>query len=328
MKKWAKQYFIKPVVTALGLSSVLSLNACTSITNHPYDPNDPLQTVNRGTFAFNQQFDRFLLKPTAEVYKAVTPAPARKGVNNFFMNLNEIPTTVNYALQARPGEAYESLWRFLINSTVGIGGLFDVATHMGMERTTNDFGITLSVWGFSSSPYFVIPFLGPSNIRDGLGLAVDYEYFTVWPYMNDVALRNVLLGLDMVRIRTNLLESEDILDAAALDKYTLTRDAYVQYRYQLITEHGGKYTQGEAYLIGDNELLGDLNLDVSATGVGLTNVNGSSTAVAKTADSSIRTKALNASAKKVAGNQSAAATSSTTATPSSSTTNPNTVTAH
>ncbi len=292
MKSWFKNYLVTPITAALGIMGLISLNGCASIANHPYDPNDPLQTVNRATFAFNQQFDKYLLKPVAITYKTVTPTIARKGVNNFFMNLNEVPTSINYLLQAQPGPAYESFWRLLINSTVGIGGLFDVATHMGLERTTNDFGITLSKYGVSSSPYIVIPFLGPSNIRDGLSLLVDYEYFTVWSYMDDVALRNVLLGVDMVRIRTNLIDSENILNAAGMDKYTLTRDAYVQYRYQLITSHGGKYDQGATYLISDQELASDLDLEVinsSATTVGKVKVD--------TADTSIRTAALTTSLK-------------------------------
>lgn len=297
VKPSLKYYGFKSLLTMLGFGSLLSLNACTSITNHPYDPNDPLQTVNRATFAFNQQFDRFLLKPTAVVYKTITPAPARQGVNNFFMNLGELPTTANYLLQARPGEAYESFWRFLINSTVGIGGLFDVATHMNFVRTTNDFGITLSKWGFSTSPYFVIPFTGPSNIRDGIGLGVDYELFTVWPYMQDVLLRNSLLALDMVRVRANLLDTENILNEAAMDKYTLTRDAYVQYRYQLITAHGGEYTEGASYEISADELEKELDLDnthlyVSADTVAVV-------PQASKGDKAIRTNAINASAEKV-----------------------------
>jgi phospholipid-binding lipoprotein MlaA len=309
VKSWFKNNLIKPVTIALGMVGLLSLNGC-SFNDHPYDPNDPLQTVNRATFAFNQQFDTYLLKPTAVAYKTVIPAPARKGVNNFFMNLNEIPTTVNYLLQAQPGPAYESFWRLLINSTIGIGGLFDVASHMGLQRTSNDFGITLSKWGFSSSPYFVIPFLGPSNIRDGLSMLPDYEYFTVWPYMHDVALRNVLLGLDMVRIRTNLLESEDILNVAAFDKYTLTRDAYIQYRYQLVTSHGGKYDQGATYQISNAELEGDLDLEMntSATSTGMV------TPPYKEPDSAIRSNAVNNAVKHTAAHQSTTTKASTTKT--------------
>lgn len=311
VNRWIKNCLMKPITIALGMAGVASLNGC-SFNDHPYDPNDPLQTVNRATFAFNQQFDRFLLKPTAEAYQTVIPAPARKGVNNFFMNLNEVPTTINYLLQAQPGQAYESFWRLLINSTIGIGGLFDVASHMGLQRTTNDFGITLSKWGFSSSPYFVIPFLGPSNVRDGLAMLPDYEFFTVWPYMHDVALRNVLLGVDMVRIRTNLLDSEDILNVAAFDKYTLTRDAYIQYRYQLITAHGGKYDQGATYQISNAELENDLDLEMNTSAT----KSGFVTPPYKDPDSAIRSNAVNKAIKQTATHDSHSTTSKTTTTKS------------
>lgn len=288
-----KRQLLKPVTMLLTGLGIASFSAC-SYNDHPYDLNDPLQTVNRASFAFNQQFDKYLLKPTAQVYKAVTPAPVRTGVNNFFMNLNEIPTSVNYLLQARPGESYESIWRLLINSTIGIGGLFDVASHMGLERTTNDFGVTLATWGFNSAPYFVVPFFGPTNIRDGLGLITDYSFFTVWPYMDNVALRNSLLGLDAVRIRTNLLESDDMLNAAAFDKYTLSRDAYVQYRYQLIKNHGGNYSQGETYQIDDDALLVD-SPEGSKTTPPLLSV--------KNPDSSQKTAAINQAVKKTVQNK-------------------------
>ncbi|NNM59365.1 MAG: VacJ family lipoprotein [Legionellales bacterium] len=299
MNNWFKNYLVNPITTALGILGLISLNGCSSITNHPYDSNDPLQTINRATFAFNDQFDKYLLKPAAITYKTITPAVARKGVNNFFMNLNEVPTSINYLLQLQPGPAYESFWRLLINSTVGIGGLFDVATPMGLQRTTNDFGITMSKVGFSSSPYIVVPFLGPSNVRDGLSLLVDYEYFTVWPYMDDIAVRNVLLGLDMVRIRTNLLDSEAVMNAAGFDKYIITRDAYVQYRYQLITQHGGKYDQGATYLISDQELDSDLDINTSSTTVAQVKN------LPDPADSSIRATALENSLKRTIADQQA-----------------------
>lgn len=269
MKKFVETLFLKPITAVLGMMGLLSITACAT-THHPYDPNDPLQTVNRATFAFNEQFDRYLLKPVAQGYKAVTPSPVRTGVNNFFMNLDEIPTTVNNVLQGAPNDAFESFWRLLINTTVGIGGLFDVAAHLGLEHDSNDFGVTLSKWGVSSAPYIVVPFLGSSNVRDGLGLIVDYEAFTVWPYIDNWWIRNGILAFDMVRLRANLLSNEDILNTAAFDKYSLVRDAYVQYRNKKIVAHGGTYDQAAGFNFNADDLSLDLNeMDVTSTDISI-----------------------------------------------------------
>jgi phospholipid-binding lipoprotein MlaA len=233
------------ITSSLALSLIIS--GCASYNDHPYEPQDPLQTVNRASFAFNQQFDRFILKPVAVTYKTITPDPVRDCVNNFYWNLDEIPTTINNVLQVEPKPALTSFTRLLINSTVGILGFFDVASHVGFERGENDFGTTLAKYGFTGSPYLVIPFLGPTNARDGLGLLVDYSYFTIWPYMRSVRLRNSLLAFDYVRIRANYVENDDVLDVAALDKYTLLRDAYIQRRALQMAQHGATWDQAKYY---------------------------------------------------------------------------------
>lgn len=250
-KKKTRNQTLKQLTMGSSLAMSLALVACSS-TQHPYDPQDPLQTINRGTFAFNQQVDRFILKPLATGYKEITPGPVRDSVNNFYWNLGEIPTTINNVLQFEPKAAVVSFGRLAINSTFGILGLFDVASHLGLHRRENDFGITLAKWGVTSSPYFVIPLLGPSNFRDGLALAVDYEYFSIWPYITSVRVRNILLGFDYVRIRANYLNHEDVLDAAALDRYTFVRDAYIQHRAQIIAEHGGHWDQVKYYQDSEN----------------------------------------------------------------------------
>jgi len=245
--------------TALATSLILTttLSGCSSFSDHPYEPQDPLQTVNRATFAFNQKFDDFILKPVATGYKKITPAPVRDGVNNFYWNLAEIPTTANNILQFQFRDTMDSLGRFAINSTVGILGIFDVAKYAGLERKENDFGITMAKYGFTGSPYFVIPFLGPSNFRDGIGLLVDYDPFSIFPYMNSVRLRNILLGIDYVRIRANFLDNEDVLDVAALDKYTLVRDAYIQRRDMQMQVHGVSWDQAKHYELAEDDLTPD-----------------------------------------------------------------------
>lgn len=244
----------KKTVFAVSLVLTSYLTGCSSITNHPYEPQDPLQTVNRATFAFNNQFDRFILKPLATGYKKITPTPVRDGVNNFYWNLAEIPTTINNILQLKPKAALDSFGRLAINSTVGILGIFDVAKHAGLERKDNDFGITMATYGFTSSPYFVIPFLGPSNFRDGLGMLVDYDPFSIFPYIQSVRLRNVLLGVDYVRIRANFLDNEDVLKVAALDKYTLVRDAYIQRREMQMAQQGVSWDQAKYYELAEDDL--------------------------------------------------------------------------
>lgn len=244
----------KTTALAAGIALTTGLSGCSSISDHPYEPQDPLQTVNRASFEFNQQFDRFLLKPIAKGYKWVTPSPVRDSVNNFYWNLDEIPTTINNVLQFQPKATAVSFGRLAINSTFGILGIFDVASHLGLQRRSNDFGITLAKYGFTGSPYLVIPFLGPSNIRDGLGLGVDFKFFTVYPYIQSVQLRNILLGVDYVRIRANYLGNEDVMNVASLDKYTLLRNAYIQRRQLQLQQHGTTWDQAQYYNVSDEEL--------------------------------------------------------------------------
>lgn len=262
-----KVYKIKSSLLGLKRSSTLTISilmttllaGCATTTNkpRPFEPQDPLEPINRVSFVFNQQVDRFVLKPLAIGYTKVTPQFVRTGVNNFYWNLVEITTTANNILQVEPKAAATSFGRLAINSTIGIVGIFDVASHMGLQRDENDFGITLAKWGFTSSPYFVIPFLGPSNFRDGIGLGVDYELFSIYPYIQSVKARNILLGLDYVRIRANFLDNEDVLNVAALDKYTLLRDAYIQRRSMQMEAHGAHWDQAKYYDMSNTDLAGE-----------------------------------------------------------------------
>lgn len=245
-KKYSTLSFI-PIKFATTLALSLICSACASIKNHPYEPQDPLQTVNRASFEFNRQIDKFILKPLATGYKTITPNPVRDCINNFYWNLDEIPDTINNILQLELKATLTSATRFAVNSTIGILGLFDVASHVGFERRDNDFGITLAKYGFTGSPYLVIPFLGPTNARDGLSVMVDYTYFSVWPYMQSVALRNSLLGFDYVRIRANYLNSDGVMNAVALDEYTVLRDAYIQRRALQIEQHGASWDEAKYY---------------------------------------------------------------------------------
>jgi phospholipid-binding lipoprotein MlaA len=193
------------------------------------NPRDPLEPMNRKVASFNEVVDNAVLKPVAKGYVYVTPTLVRTGVTNFFSNLEEVWNTANNALQFKGRAAAESWMRFSINSVFGLGGIFDLATDMGLERHKEDFGQTLGVWGVPSGPYLVLPLLGPSTLRDTAALTLDTNANLLWavPHSGD---RDRLYGLSLVDKRANLLRASALLDEAALDKYTFTRDFYLDAR--------------------------------------------------------------------------------------------------
>ena len=157
------------------------------------------------------------------------PQPVRTGVGNFFGNLSDAWSFVNNVLQAKPEGALHSFWRVVINTTIGLGGVLDPATEMRLDRHREDFGQTLGHWGVGAGPYFVLPLLGPSTLRDSVALPVDF-YGQPLGHVNDVSVRNSLIGLQAIDTRARLLEAGELLDSAALDPYTFKRDAYLQKR--------------------------------------------------------------------------------------------------
>ncbi|MGZ5048545.1 MAG: MlaA family lipoprotein [Usitatibacter sp.] len=210
----------------LALLAALTLSACATTGG---DPRDPWEGLNRKTFAFNDALDRAVMKPVAQGYQKVTPAFAQEGVNNFYMNLEDIGTSLNNLLQGKVKEGANDAARVLVNSVLGVFGLWDVATPMGLEKHDEDFGQTLGWWGVPSGPYFVIPFLGPSTARDAPARAVDPSwYYPRW--IDNDRVYWAWWGFDKVCARANLLKAENILDQAALDRYTFLRDAYLQRR--------------------------------------------------------------------------------------------------
>jgi len=192
-------------------------------------PRDPIEPFNRGVQRFNDGVDEAVLKPVATAYREVMPDLLRTGVNNFFANLRDLWSSVNAALQLRPQEAVENFMRFNVNTFLGLGGVLDVASELQIERTTLDFGQTLGRWGIPSGPYLVLPFMGPSTVRDAVGMGVEASGDLVMG-MDHVPSRNSLYALRVVEARANLLRAGNMLDQAALDKYSFTRDAYLQRR--------------------------------------------------------------------------------------------------
>ena len=226
---------------ALLLGAALATGCATGPNANPADPFEP---YNRGMTRFNDNLDKAVLKPVATVYRDVMPRPVRTGVGNFFANLGDAWSFVYNLLQARGLEAYESLVRFSTNTVFGLGGLLDIASEAGIERHKQDFGLTLGRWGVPTGPYLVLPLLGPSTVRDTAALPVDYFVGDPVGYVNDVAVRNSLYGLRLVDKRASLLHATSVLDEAALDSYSFTRDVYLQLRGGANTgagdEEGGK----------------------------------------------------------------------------------------
>jgi phospholipid-binding lipoprotein MlaA len=195
---------------------------------------DPLERYNRAMFNFNDGLDQAIIKPVASGYKAVMPGFARTGVSNFFANLGDLWIGINNILQGKLGAGASDFGRFAMNTTVGILGLFDVASNAGLEKHNEDFGQTLGRWGVGSGAYVVLPFLGPSNVRDGFSLlAVDWHGDPLW-YVGNVATRNELYGVRLVDTRANLLDASRLLEEAALDRYSYVRGAFLQRRRSLI----------------------------------------------------------------------------------------------
>lgn len=235
-------------LTGIGVLVLLSAGCAT---RSPYEEvSDPLEPVNRAVYTFNDYFDRGVLKPVAKGYVAVVPDFARTGVRNFYNNLLEPITIVNDALQGKAHNAVSDTMRFAFNTIFGVFGLIDVSTGWGLERHKEDFGQTFATWGFGEGWYLVLPFLGPSNVRDGVGLIPALQLQPV-PYLtDDLWLRWGIYGMYLVSQRADLLSASDVLDTAALDPYLQVREAYRQKRWRDI--HDGKPPEPDFF---DEELF-------------------------------------------------------------------------
>lgn len=209
------------------IAAFAALSGCaTGLGTHPHDPFEPW---NRGISTFNDDVDAAILKPVATVYADITPHFVRTGVNNFFDNLTGVWTAVNSVLQLKPQAAVETVMRVVVNTMFGMGGVLDVAGEMNIERHKADFGQTLGHWGVPPGPYLVLPFLGSSTLRDTLASTLIARGDLVWQ-LDNVANRNSLYALRLIDKRSNLLRTTAMLDAVALDKYSFTRDIYLQTR--------------------------------------------------------------------------------------------------
>lgn len=208
-----------------GVAAALAFSLAGCATNNP---KDPLEPFNRAMFEFNDAVDQAALKPAAEVY-AKLPSFVQTGVGNFFGNLNDVPTAFNNFLQGKVGDGFSDVMRVAVNSTMGLGGLLDLGTEMGLPKHKEDFGQTLGKWGVRSGPYIVLPLLGSSTLRDTVAYPVDLET-DPWRYVEKIRVRNVGSVIRVVDQRAVLLDASNLLEEAALDRYVFVRDAYLQRR--------------------------------------------------------------------------------------------------
>lgn len=222
-RTWMRQLCM--AVLAVGLIG------CASVPGQ--DPRDPFEKTNREVEAFNDSVDAAVLKPVAMVYRDVTPDPLRTAIGNFFGNLSDVWSTLNTAFQLRAEDTVVNLLRVGFNTLWGFGGLVDVASEMNLYRSPADFGQTLGYWGVPPGPYLVLPILGPSTVRDTLGRGIEARGDIVQG-LDHVPSRNALLGLRVVETRANLLRASAVLDEAALDKYSFTREVFLKRRQSVI----------------------------------------------------------------------------------------------
>jgi phospholipid-binding lipoprotein MlaA len=207
----------------------------------PVDPQDPYEHFNRKVFAFNIAFDRVLFRPVAKTYDTILPWPVKKGVHNFFDNVGDVVSAANEILQLAFPQAIADLARVVINTIVGIGGLFDIATLLGVEKNIGDFGLTLARWGSKDTPYMVLPFFGPATVRDAIALPINYFLLSPWGYLNSQELQYITAGLYFVQSRSELLIGDKVVEQA-FDPYVFVRDAYLQHRRFLIEENNARHS--------------------------------------------------------------------------------------
>ncbi|AHF04945.1 ABC transporter [Marichromatium purpuratum 984] len=237
--------------------AALLLAGCASGAARVSDPRDPLEPYNRAVYRFNSDFDKAFIQPTARAYRKVTPEPVDRGVTNFFANVADMTSAVNNVLQFKMSRAGSDVGRVFINSTVGILGVFDVATNVGLPSYKEDFGQTLGYWGLESGAYFMLPIVGPSSIRDTFGFAGDVAldpFFSLKKnqiYWGAVVLR----AIDQ---RADLLDASDILEEAALDPYSFLRETYLQRRESLV--HDGNPPSGA----GGGDVWDEIDFDSPA----------------------------------------------------------------
>ena len=220
---------VRVLAVALGAAAVF-LGGCATTQSRV----DPFEPWNRAMFEVNDVVDGNIVKPVAEAYVKYTPEPIRTGISNFFGNIEDLFVGINNVLEGNGNRAGDDFGRVLLNTTFGLGGIFDLASMMGIERHTQDFGITFGKWGFSQGPYFFVPLFGPTTVRDGTGTVIRAFLGPTTYIFTDVPVRNIIWGVGALDLRANMLGTESMVDQAALDRYRFIRNAYLRARrYQV-----------------------------------------------------------------------------------------------
>jgi phospholipid-binding lipoprotein MlaA len=219
---------------AATMSAIFLLTGCASVW-HPKTPEDPYESYNRQIFVFNRGVDAYVFRPIAKTYDTVTPKVVQNRVTNFFQNVDTISVIANDILQANANWAISDSWRLLINTTVGLVGLWDPATNLGLPVHQQDLGLTFAKWGMRDSPYFIFPFLPPATARDFLGLTLDHTAFSPWTYLRSDRLGFAIRGFDLIETRAQLLGMDKLVDQA-FDPYIFVRNFYMQNRQAKINK--------------------------------------------------------------------------------------------
>jgi len=239
---------MQPRLLLLVLLCAGLLPACATLPPGERDPRDPYERFNRSMYRVNDVLDRKVARPVASGYVRVTPAPVRTGISNFFANLESPTVMVNSLLQARPTAFLTETLRLVVNTTIGIGGLFDPATQLGIPAGDEDFGQTLGKWGFRSGPYLVLPVLGPSTVRDTVGFAADRFTQPEYYLLKDMWAQVALTVVGLIDARAGLLGTDEIL-ARSFDPYVFMRNAYLQRREFQVSDGEGSASGGEDFEI-------------------------------------------------------------------------------
>lgn len=245
-----KQPLIK-FISMFGVILTLAMTGCAS-TEYVENERDPWQGFNRTVYGFNDTLDKALLKPTAQGYQAIAPDFVESGVRNFFSNIDDVSIAINNLLQGKVENAFSDVGRVLLNTTVGLLGLFDVASDMGLQKHNEDFGQTLAAWGVDSGPYLMLPFFGPSTLRDSTSVPVDNFLLNPINHIDmEKSDRMYLMAVDVVSVRAELLSLEKTVDEISTDKYSFIREAYLDRRHYLV--HDGQPPEEESLYEGLDE---------------------------------------------------------------------------